>query len=364
MQSVNLNGFESSQIDFGLKCLKIAAEKGEGNTCISPYSLVTAASMLRLGATGATDAELANLFDQSQGASQVADDFAKAEPTLEDLKVKGKLLVANAIWSAHPLNPTFASEAAAKFGARAARTTFPEPGVDLINKWVDENTKGRIKKIFENLDPDTESVLANAVWFKDAWVKSFDPKDTRPSSFHIRENVLVDVPTLVGHEMDYRYGAAPGLRYFELKMKSATLLIGIPAAEPADGLENPAWRSLLRGEASLEQTRNAVVLPKVEFETSVNLLDVLVRMGMKVANTRSADFSKMTKEKVFITQAAHKTFLKWDEEGAEAAAVTAFATGRGGPPPGMMVVNKPFLFAIKADRTLLFIGVVNDPRAK
>jgi serpin B len=76
------------------------------------------------------------------------------------------------------------------------------------------------------------------------------------------------------------------------------------------------------------------------------------------------------KDYLYISEVFHKTFLKLDEKGTEAAAATAVAmTPTSGmtperPKPIEVRVDRPFLFAIQ-DRpsgACLFLGHVTDPR--
>ena len=55
-----------------------------------------------------------------------------------------------------------------------------------------------------------------------------------------------------------------------------------------------------------------------------------------------------------------------DEQGVEAAAVTLMAEAGEGPPPEdpticVMDLDRPFLFLIKAEGTVLFVGAVENP---
>ena len=60
----------------------------------------------------------------------------------------------------------------------------------------------------------------------------------------------------------------------------------------------------------------------------------------------------------------HKTYVDVNEEGTEAAAVTAVEMGRTSAPP-TTVVDRPFLFAIRErfSGTILFMGKIVDPTA-
>jgi serpin B len=68
--------------------------------------------------------------------------------------------------------------------------------------------------------------------------------------------------------------------------------------------------------------------------------------------------------KLVISEVMHKTYIKVDEQGTEAAAVTGItivATAIG--PDYSFRVDRPFVFAIreKDTNTILFVGKVMDP---
>ena len=90
-------------------------------------------------------------------------------------------------------------------------------------------------------------------------------------------------------------------------------------------------------------------LPKFEIKYEEELNEILMSMGMKEA-FGSADFSIMKKEKdIHISKVIHKTFIKVDEEGTVAAAVTAVVMARMMVRVNRMIVNHPFLFIIRSD---------------
>ena len=110
-------------------------------------------------------------------------------------------------------------------------------------------------------------------------------------------------------------------------------------------------------------------LPKFELEFSTSLKDILIDMGMETAFTNNADFSGLREEgNLKIDDVMHKTYLKVDEEGTEAAAITGISIMPTSAGPDVeivyqMKVNRPFLFFLRSrklpiDNDLLFISKI------
>jgi len=86
-------------------------------------------------------------------------------------------------------------------------------------------------------------------------------------------------------------------------------------------------------------------------------------MGMKLAFTDFADFSKIATESLKISEIIHNTYCTVDEVGTEAAAVTSIGiVNSAEPQPLIFSVNKPFLFVIREKSTgvILFIGKMGN----
>jgi serine protease inhibitor len=94
------------------------------------------------------------------------------------------------------------------------------------------------------------------------------------------------------------------------------------------------------------------------------LNDALRAMGMGVAFDHDlADFSRMTPAQAYLDFVKQNTFLKLDEKGTEAAAVTTVGVGFVSLPPSL-IVDRPYLIAIRErlSGTILFLGAIGDPR--
>ncbi len=121
--------------------------------------------------------------------------------------------------------------------------------------------------------------------------------------------------------------------------------------------------------ARFNKQTGEVAIPRFTLEYQTSLTDPLTGLGMgTVFDPSKADFHPLTDTAndmpVYLTEFIHKTFLKVNEEGTEAAAVTAMVTGMISlePEPFQMVVDRPFFLAIRdASGVVLFMGIVTDP---
>jgi serine protease inhibitor len=113
--------------------------------------------------------------------------------------------------------------------------------------------------------------------------------------------------------------------------------------------------------ANFKEIKAEIVLPKfrIGYETVLN--DNLKGLGMGIAFSSEADFGGICKEKVFISEVKHKTFMEVNEEGTEAVAATSVTMTKNITPK--IVVNRPFFCAIRDNTTgsILFMGYVVDP---
>ena len=119
------------------------------------------------------------------------------------------------------------------------------------------------------------------------------------------------------------------------------------------------------------EIRNVLLrLPRFEARFDASVKNALIAAGMPCAFAEAcADFAGMANAPLKIDDVAHATFLRVDEEGTEAAAVTAVTivvTGsRIVPDVPQMIVDRPFLVTIRdrASGALIFFGRIADPVA-
>ena len=108
-----------------------------------------------------------------------------------------------------------------------------------------------------------------------------------------------------------------------------------------------------------------LTLPRFEVEYGVRMKDVLTALGMGIIfDPGTADFTRMCTyfSDFYIKKVMHKTYIRVDERGTEAAAVTEVEGGPTSIPPQFRI-QRPFVFVIRENRlnTVIFIGQITDP---
>jgi len=213
----------------------------------------------------------------------------------------------------------------------------------------------------------TRLVLANAIYFNAGWFYPFEEGQTRDGDFNLLGGGQVSVPMMSQSKMlGYAEGEgyqAVALPYVGGEMAMVVLLPRVDYFEVfEDSLSSEFLSDILQ---SLEMRDVALTMPKYEFESSFQLSDKLIEMGMPNA-FGDADFSGMTgTRELFISEVVHKAFISVDEEGTEAAAATAVIMPvLAAPTPAVEVtIDRPFIYMIRdlQTGTILFVGRILNP---
>jgi serpin B len=331
-----------------------------GNWVMSPLSIACAFAMARAGAGGETAAQLDRLFgfppDGTHEAFNALDQRLAAEG--------GALRIANALWAQRgfPIGEPFLRTLAAQYGTGVRTVDFHSAGAtDAIDAWVRERTDGRIRKLFDRLDPNTKAVLANAIYFKADWRSPF--RGTDPEARFTRADGSTVKAPMMYQLTPLSYAKGPGWQAVELPYKSADFAMWVLLPEPSGApLDLLAPGTLAAVADGLRPATVELSMPKWDFETSFDLLGAVNALGV----TDLTDFSGINPQ-VVLGQAIHRANITVDEEGTEAAAVTglAFPASAGPRPDVTFRADRPFAFAImhKPTRTPAFIGTVTDPTA-
>jgi serpin B len=285
--------------------------------------------------------------------------------------------IANSIWYRTGIDPRpeFLEACETYFDSEVTALDFSLPeAADIINAWVSEKTHEKIEEIIKGpIHPMTLMFLINAIYFLGDWTYQFDPDLTQDDWFNPREGVQTPCRMMLQPGPDelaeYSYFETDEFQAIDLPygngLFSMTILLpktGISLDGLIDGCDSETWDGWMDGFQPLE---GRIQMPKfvIEYEESLNT--VLIRMGMGIAFGDGADFSRMfVNRDVYISSVRHMTYVKVDEAGTEAAAVTVVEMRETSVPDSFdMRLDRPFLFAIREHHsgTLLFMGKMVDP---
>ncbi len=357
-------------------CWTRCAEEEPGeNLFLSPLSVSMALGMGANGARGETlDAMRETLGLGHLTRSEMNEAYRGLLDLLPGLDPQVTLGIANSAWlmDGFPFRTSFVDRLESYFDAEARELDFGAPGaLDVVNGWVAERTQGRIEEILQEVKEEDILYLINSVYFDGSWRSRFDPAETEAGPFQLADGSTVEVPFMAQEDMGGLYGRPEGVRIADLPYGgdafSITLVVPTGSGtldEVLDSLTPEVWQGWMDG---LSENGYLVRLPRFELEASTSLKDPLLEMGMGLAfSDLEADFGDMhtSDRQVVIDRVRHRTFLRVDEEGTEAAGVTfiGWVTTSAGNTPTFSL-DRPFLVAIRErlSGTILFLGAVYDP---
>lgn len=348
---------------------------GSSNSTVSPAGLDVVLSMLAQGASGSTLREIQKTT-QTTGMSPAQEGAAWAAVTKawDDPADPAQVQSANSIWDQQGFRPSAGFLAALQkyYASGVWQADFSQDSagaVQAINDWVSQHTHGKIPTLFDSLPPDTQAVLANALYFKAKWQFPFDPQNTDTAPFtapsgSVPTPFMTSTMTVpVARTSDYTAVQLPyrGGHFAALAVmpRSGSLTDFVQGLSPAD-------LTTLTG--SLHRATVALRLPKFTTTASLDLRPTLEKLGMTTAFTDAADFGAMSKQSLKISDVVQKDYLSVGEKGTTAAAATGAVmvptVARAAAPT--VSFDHPFLFLIRDTTTgaILFASQLQNPAAK
>ena len=345
------------------------------NLFVSPLSISTALTMTMNGAVGITQQEIAQtLAFPRRDLESVNADFANLQKSLQVISPQVKLQIANSLWGREDIEfqPAFLQTNSDYFNVTLRQLNFTDPqATATINRWVSDNTNGKIEKIVDQVGARTILFLINAIYFKGDWTTAFDPKKTREQDFFLSDGSTKKVQMM---SQTGKYAAYRGKEFQVIRLPYDNGRLGMYVFLPNADLP---LKTLIRNltidnwnqwQSEFQQQQGDIALPrfKIEYETRLN--PYLSDLGMKTAFIpNQADFSRISQQPsdLHIEEVKHKSYIEVAEEGTEAAAVTSVQIRTTAIQPNRLrfIANRPFFFAIEDQWTssLLFLGTVVNP---
>ncbi|MDE0740834.1 MAG: serpin family protein [Planctomycetota bacterium] len=363
---------------FALKLYK-ELNDGSGNLFFSPYSISTAMAMTWGGARGETARQMAGALEFTLkpdkeggplGRERLHTAFGELQRNLRAAGGKGgvEMSIANALWPQknYPFLKSYLKMVEAEYGSAGRPLDYrsPEEARGVINRWVEDETRKKIKDLLPegSIDSMTRMVLTNAIYFKGNWATQFKVKITRELPFRMASGKSAKTPMMF-QKGNFGFFQDAEVQVLEMPYKGEKVSMVVLLPRKVDGLvsleKNLAAGKLSGWLGKLRRVKVDTLFPKFKMTSRFDLSSKLQNLGMKRA-FGEADFSGMDgTRQLYLSAVFHKAFVEVNEEGTEAAAATGAVVGlrsaRRGP---SFRADHPFLFLIrdKATGSILFLG--------
>ena len=373
--SLNLYSFRMASADrklsesfneFTLDVYKNLASKDNENMFMSPSSVMVVMAMVQAGARGNTESQMKKTLKLERlEQKEFHASFGEFVKSMKKESDNFTLTMANKLY---PHVDKMILDEYVKFVGKHFLTEMqmldyssnPEACRLEINKWVEEETKNKIKDLLApgTITDLTALVVVNGIYFKGDWADKFDAKDTRKQPFHVTASKTIQVDMMFKYFEKIKYGHIEHLdcSVLELPYKGGELSMMTLLPNKQDGLSSMVKKltanDLMSIGSFFRPTNVDVSLPKFKLESKFKLNDCLIELGMPdLFHMNLANLSGMSKtEQLYVSHVVHKAYVDVNEEGTEAAAATA---------AGIMLCSMPYIQTFMADHPFLFVILDN-----
>lgn len=268
------------------------------------------------------------------------------------------------------LKPDGLTCVSSNFNVVLREVDFSQPDTkDIINKAVDVASHGLIKEVNSDIQPLTQMLLTDILYFKAKWDERFYEEDTKERIFYGtkgKEKVPMMKKTDSLMFSETQTCQVVQLRYMCMSEqdKYFTMRIYLPKEKCSiSDVLHELWNNELYFDMTEEDVK--LTLPKFTIKSNADMKQVLKDIGLECI-FESADIVPGLVNDVRIDDISQQVKIKVDENETEAAALTEMCVAMGPPPteirePVIMNVNRPFMFEIAEEysNTILFTGIIN-----
>ncbi|XP_037365589.1 serpin B7 isoform X1 [Talpa occidentalis] len=358
--------------------------QGTGNVFFSSLSIFTALAMIRLGARGDCAAQLDKMlhFSTISGRGNSSDTQSglqsQLKRVLSDINSSHKdyeLSIANGLFAekVFDIHKNFIGCAEKLYHAKVERIDFTHDVEDTrykINKWIQDETHGKIRNIFPEGSISTAAVMVmvNAVYFKGRWESAFTKRDTLNCRFRSPKCPGKAV-SMMHQEQKFNMSVIndPPMQVLELRYHGGiSMYIMLPENELSQVESKLNFRNLMdwTNPKKMRPQYVEVFLPQFKIEKNYELKRHLKALGLKdIFDESRADLSGIAAGgRLYLSKLMHKSYIEVTEEGTEAAAATGNnIMEKQLPESTVFRADHPFLFFIRKDDIILFSGKVSCP---
>lgn len=376
-EAVDISEKNEIVTDFAIRLLQNTFT-GEENVLLSPVSILSGLSLIANGAEGESLAQIEAAVGMS-AEEMNAYLYSYTHQLSENWDMDNKLHIANSLWINKDKNITVSDEFLKKnemyHDASIFYTEFDQSCVEDTNKWIREQTDGKVDEIMNEIPEDASMYLVNSLVYEGMWTE-------KVSSYTQSDFTRTFAPVLSGNEefsiMYERESvylediAASGfMKYFAHGKYAFVVLLPNEDQDIKTYIQNLTGKRLYRILSNPIQESNVVGvwMPLFAFDYETNMKDVLRNMGVReILDKEKADFSLIDSiqndESIQIDTVFYKSCMnlsingintdKENSNSEEGYALSDLA-------PYNIFIDRPFIsMVIDCEHKIpLLIGVVN-----
>jgi serpin B len=365
---VNVKSLSEADFAFRLGQRLLAANnKPDINILYSPISIWLPLAALTNAVDDRDKPMLLEVLGAKNASQIELNDYAKK--MLSDLKIPARsdspMKIANTLLvaSGDTVKKEFNSIFEYAYLGRTFNVDFASPkAINAVNDWISRNTGGLINNVADSrtFNINTSSVILNVIYFSDKWSLKFDTGNTKPGPFHAP---FGDVTA------KFMLRECNSQQYFEDEHIQAIALDcrnGAKYQIANDFLESLTALHFNNIKGKCRRRKGKLLLPRFEVNIDIDLGGALKEIGVSIFGTPLSGL--IENGSVIITSVKQRAVIKVDEKGTTAATVTSYVGGYAAAfsqltDPFVMVCDKPFAFVLQKEGQILFMGVVNNPKA-
>ncbi|CAB3385080.1 Hypothetical predicted protein [Cloeon dipterum] len=345
-------------VEFSQEFFRVLTLAETGGVVASPLCCLISLAMICTGAKGKSKDKVAEELRLPRDFKLALKGLRKMIKLLEKAK-KMKLLVANRIYIKDD-------------ELKSIAFTDPSTAVN-INKWVSNRTSKKIQNLVDSnsFNDSTHMFLVNAIHFKGVWLKPFKMENTHILPFFTDETNSIQVPFM--HQKErflYKKIEELDAHMLILSYKGLKVSMAILLPNTTEGLKEMMKKLasvnlrpiLLSGNITAVE----VFLPKFEIETTLDIINVVSRMGLGQIFSENVDLTGISSaEGLKVSKFVQKVRVEVSEDDIEGDATHSdFLDSEKADSDPVFKCDHPFFFFLVFKFNHIVIGgqVTNLPK--
>ena len=365
---VHQNEITSANVFWGNLFSDLCKTSNKENVCLSPLSAQFAMAMLANGAEGETKEEICRALGSYTDANAHYNNLLEESNASKECEVN----IANSIWINDKLSvkEQFITKNKDYYNAAIEVTPFNKNTLLRINNWCKDMTNGKITSILSDIKPGDRMYLINALYFNADWNKPFNKENTKKENFTTEKGKVVEVDMMTANENSLYYNDEQVEMTVKRYKGNYSMILALPKENvKCSDVAYTLLQDIDKYLSDMNMCNVKLSLPKFTTEFGSSLKDVLEQQGITRAFSHGAELKGISDAPLCVDDIIQKTYINVDEEGTEAAAVTAITVRLTAIRPEKnvtMKIDRPFVYAIinNENNEVLFIGKVGNPIQK